>query len=426
MTAGLVVTITLFASEALAVATVMPKVADDLGRGGYGAAFSAFFLGSMVGVLLGGPLADRWGPARPFALAASSFTLGLLISGTARVMAVLVLGRVLQGMGAGATTPVVYAVIGRAYPENARVRMFAVISTAWVLPGVLGPAAAGLVAEHAGWRAVFLGLFPLVVAAVAVTLPALVGLTRAPVEGKMSLLPRTVLVTALQALRLRAGLPAAVAIRGLLTCSFGAVDAFLPLAITAVRGRSVVFAALAVTVTTLVWTAGAWLADRLIARVGSRTLVRRGLCLLALGIGGEMLLLSRAVPLVIGLFGAGVAGLGIGLAYSPLSAIALSLAEPGREGSCSSVLSLFEYLGFAAGPGFTGLLVGIGSGRGWSEARSLLWGWMIAATLALLGVVATRRLPSSRSAAPEPPGSAASAPSVQTSAASSLPRAATR
>jgi MFS family permease len=424
MTVGLVVTITLFASEALAVATVMPKVADDLGRGGYGAAFSAFFLGSMVGVLLGGPSADRWGPARPFAVAATSFAVGLLVSGTAPVMAVLVAGRVLQGIGAGATTPVVYSVIGRAYPEEARVRMFAVISTAWVLPGVLGPALAGLVAEQAGWRAVFLGLLPFVAVAAGATLPSLAASSRGQDERRVSLLPRTVVVVALQALRLRPGLPAAVAIRGLLTCAFGGVDVFLPLAITAVRGRSVVFAALAVTLTTLVWTAGAWLADRLIARVGSRRLVRRGLALLAAGIGLETLLLARSVPLVAGLFGAAVAGLGIGLAYSPLSAIVLALAEPGREGSSSSVLSLFEYLGFAAGPGITGLLVGLGSGRGWSEARSLLAGWLVAAFLALVGVVAARRLPSVRSAA-APTGSGAGPPPLSSSAVSSLRGAAT-
>ena len=73
LTIGLVVTITLFASEALAVATVMPDVALDLGRAGYGAAFSAFFLGSVVGALVGGPAADRYGPAPPLAVAGLIF-----------------------------------------------------------------------------------------------------------------------------------------------------------------------------------------------------------------------------------------------------------------------------------------------------------------------------------------------------------------
>lgn len=397
MTFGLVVTVTLFASEALAVATVMPKVAEDLGRSGYGAAFSAFFVGSMLGVLFGGPSADRWGPARPFAVAATSFAIGLLVSGTAPVMAVLVAGRVMQGIGSGATTPVVYSVIGRAYPESARVRMFAVISTAWVLPGVLGPGLAGLVAEHAGWRAVFLGLLPLVAVAVLVTLPALMGVSPAPNASRTSLVPRGVAAVALRALRLRPGLPAAVAIRGLLTCAFSGVDVFLPLAITAVRGRSVLFASVAVTLTTLVWTMGAWLADRLIPKFGAPPLVRLGLGVMAIGIVGETLLLAPSVPMIAGLIGAALAGLGIGLAYSPLSALVLEVAEPGREGSASSVLSLFEFVGFAAGPGITGLLVSVGSNRGWSEARSLFFGWLTAGAIALGGMAATRRLPTPRS-----------------------------
>ena len=41
--------------------------------------------------------------------------------------------------------------------------MFATLSTAWVLPGVLGPALAGIIAQHSTWRAVFLGLIPLIV-----------------------------------------------------------------------------------------------------------------------------------------------------------------------------------------------------------------------------------------------------------------------
>ena len=101
LTTGLVLTVTLFASEALAVAAIMPKVAEDLGRGGYGAAFSAFFLGSVVGVLFGGPLADRFGAALPFAGAAVTFAAGLVVSGFAPTMAVLVGGRLLQGIGAG-------------------------------------------------------------------------------------------------------------------------------------------------------------------------------------------------------------------------------------------------------------------------------------------------------------------------------------
>jgi MFS family permease len=55
LTAGLVLTVTFVASEALAVVTVMPVVARDLGGFRlYGWAFSAFMLGSVVGIVVAG------------------------------------------------------------------------------------------------------------------------------------------------------------------------------------------------------------------------------------------------------------------------------------------------------------------------------------------------------------------------------------
>jgi MFS family permease len=392
LTAGLVVTITLFASEALAVATVMPEVADDLGRGGYGAAFSLFFLGSVVGVLFGGPLADRFGAARPFAAAVSLFAAGLIVAGGAPAMAVFVAGRALQGLGAGAATPVMYAAIGRAYPDEARVRMFAVISTAWVLPGVLGPGIAGLVGEHFGWRWVFLGLLPLVLAATAAAGPPLRAVTAPPDAASTPLWPRGVAGVVADAVRLRPGVPAAVVVRGVLTGSFAAADTFLPFAITTLRGRSVVFASLAVTLTTLVWTLGAWIADRLVPTRGHVRLVRGGLVVLAGGMALELCLTTARVPLALGLLGAAVAGLGIGLAFSPLSAYVLASAAGGREGTVSSALSLFENLGFAAGPGVTGALVAVGDARGWSDATPLRVAWGAALLLALAGARLCRRV----------------------------------
>src|SRR4029079_4122860 len=92
-----------------------------------------------------------------------------------------------------------------ACPESARLRMFAVISTAWVLPGVLGPGLAGLVAEHAGWRWGFLGLLPLVAVAVGAALPPLRRVPPSTVGGPAPLWPRGVARLAAAAARLRAG-----------------------------------------------------------------------------------------------------------------------------------------------------------------------------------------------------------------------------
>jgi MFS family permease len=60
LTAGLVLTVTLAAFEALAVATILPVVSRQLGDLRlYGWVFSAFFLATLVGTVIAGGLADR-------------------------------------------------------------------------------------------------------------------------------------------------------------------------------------------------------------------------------------------------------------------------------------------------------------------------------------------------------------------------------
>jgi len=174
MVVGLVLTVTLVAVEALAIGTVMPIVAGELrGLELYGWVFSAFFLGNLIGIVLAGGALDRMPLVRPFAAGMGLFALGLAIGGLAPSMPVLVLGRFVQGLGAGAVSPTAYVAIGRTLPESLRPRMFAILSTAWVVPGVIGPSIAAVVGEVLGWRWVFLGLLPLLAVAVALALYAL-------------------------------------------------------------------------------------------------------------------------------------------------------------------------------------------------------------------------------------------------------------
>src|SRR5262245_64611061 len=103
LTIGLVLTITFVASEALAVATVMPVVAHDLGGLRlYGWVFSGFMLGEVIGIVLAGREADRRGPAVPFVAGLLLFGAGLAIAGLAPGMGGRGGGRGRQGVGGGA------------------------------------------------------------------------------------------------------------------------------------------------------------------------------------------------------------------------------------------------------------------------------------------------------------------------------------
>ena len=101
----------------------------------YGWVFSAFFLGSLIGIAVVGGTIDRGGLGRPFALGLGLFGIGLLIGGLAPSMEILVVARFIQGLGAGTIPPIAYVAIGRSLPESLRPRMFATLSTAWILPG---------------------------------------------------------------------------------------------------------------------------------------------------------------------------------------------------------------------------------------------------------------------------------------------------
>lgn len=458
LTIGLVLTVTLVAFEALAVVTILPVIKDDLGGLRlYGWVTSAFFLGTLVGIVVAGSESDRRGPGPPYVLGILLFAAGLVIGGLAPSMLILVLARALQGIGAGAIPATAYAAIGRSYPEALRPRVFAVLSTAWVVPGLIGPALSALVATHLSWRYVFLGLLPLVLVAAGLALPAvrrigppqqpdhpgsspgappaahrsrlleavrvaggagllLAGLTGRSIPLAVVLAAAGLLVGVRPLLRLlpagtlraRQGLPTAVLSRGMLTFAFFGTDTYVPLAITAVRGRTPAMASLAVTAATLSWTLGAWLQERGARSLSSRFLVRTGLLVVVVGIAVMAVSLLHAVPVAISVVAWAIGGLGIGLAYAPITVTVLGLAPAAEQGTASAQLQLSDTLGTALGAGLGGVLVAAGAAAGWEQSSALAGVFGLTGAVALVGVVLTRRLPDRRVAAvTEEPGASA-------------------
>jgi MFS family permease len=310
--------------------------------------------------------------------------------------------------------------------------MFAVLSTAWVVPAVLGPGLAGFVEHALGWRWVFLGLLPILALAAFISLPALRGVSMGGesdepgartldavlvavgaglVIGGLTAVDQPVVVPVLVVagiavlyrpirrlvprgtFTVRAGLPAAVFVRGVMTFAFFGTDAFIPLVIQDVRHESVTYTSVVLTVTTLSWTAAAWVQERLIGRFGARAFVRAGFLCILVGIAGVVATLSSSVPVwvVVPSWMLGCVGMGFG--YAPLSLVMLKEAEPGREGTASASLNLSDQLGFAFGTGVSGAAVALGESVDWAGATSLRIGGTITALVALTGVVLASRIP---------------------------------
>src|SRR5213082_2614587 len=107
LTVGILMSVTAIACEGMAVATILPSVALDLGGlNSYGWAFSAFMLASLVGAISAGQTADRRDASAPARLGFASFAAGLIVAGLAPAWPILLLARGLQGFGAGSLSAI--------------------------------------------------------------------------------------------------------------------------------------------------------------------------------------------------------------------------------------------------------------------------------------------------------------------------------
>jgi MFS family permease len=327
------------------------------------------------------------------------FAGGLLVGGLAPSMPVLIAGRLAQGLASGVLISVAYAAVRTAYSAEVRPRMMALWSSAWVIPGLVGPAVAGFIAETIGWRWVFLGMVPFPLIAALLTVPSLravdtpaggprdisrlrdavllaagtalllAGFGRSNMLalaglvgiGLVVLLPAFRRLSPPGTLRARPGIAAAVACVILLTLGFFGFEFFIPLALTDLRDQSALMAGLPLTASAMTWTAGAWIVDRKSKVYPRPLMVRVGLALIAIGILLSLGVFVSEIPMLVTLATWAVAGLGMGIAFSTLMLAVLDDAPEGSEGATISAGQLGNTLGIALGTGIGGSIVAVTS-----------------------------------------------------------------
>ncbi|MCU1047546.1 MFS transporter [Stenotrophomonas maltophilia] len=396
-TLGMVALVALHAFEALAVAAAMPTVAEALdGLRLYALAFGGTLATSVIGMTLAGRWADRHGPARPLWYGLACFVLGLLLAGLATRMGLLVAGRLMQGLGAGAISVSLYVMVGRSYPEHLQPKVFAAFSAGWVLPSLVDPALSGLIVQHLGWRWVFLAVPLLAIPAALLLRPALAriqatdgagndagrgnvvrwasGASLAALllyfggqqQGLAALLCIGVAMLALLfcvhrllpagTLTLRRGLPSVIALRGIAAAAFFACEAYLPLLLQRERGLSPSWAGAVLSLGALGWFAGSWLQGHQQRGWSRQQLLRAGTTMMTVGIAATLAVLFRAVPLPVSLVGWAMTGFGMGMIYASLSVLTLSLSAPHEQGANTSALQLSEALSVATALAASGAL----------------------------------------------------------------------
>ena len=103
ITVGIITFVTLVAFEGTSVITALPVVARDLDAvASLAWIINAFVAASLLGQVLSGEWGDRFGPRRPLIYGIVAFGVGAAVSGFAATFPILLVGRALQGFGAGA------------------------------------------------------------------------------------------------------------------------------------------------------------------------------------------------------------------------------------------------------------------------------------------------------------------------------------
>ncbi|PQZ90343.1 MFS transporter [Arthrobacter sp. MYb227] len=402
VTLGMFSLVFLVAFESLAVTTVMPLVSRELdGASMYALAFAAPMASGVIGMVVAGGWSDRRGPTGPLYASSIIFVLGLLICGLSPNMQVLVLGRLVQGLGGGAITVALYVVVARVYAPRLHPKIFAAFAAAWVIPSLIGPFAAGIAAQTIGWRWVFLGVVGLVALAILAVVPSLRGLSGGEnPESKTAWLPlgwATLAAVAVLGMNLLAdlprvgtwlmllsfvlvliavrqlfprrtllagrGLPSTILVRGLAAAAFFGTEVYLPYLLMDRFDLSPAVAGLALTGAAIFWSIGSAIQGRMGESLANEhaMLIGAVLGVAALAVVWGTAALHWPAFVAIGVWALG--GAGMGLVFPRQNVHMIKLSTPLNQGFNSSALAISDAMGSALALAAGGLIFAAFSGN---------------------------------------------------------------
>lgn len=453
---GLCAGVLAIAFESMSVGTAMPAAAQDLGQKElYAWVFSLFVIGMMTTTVIGGRIADRYGPVLPLYAGFAVFAVGLVVSGLATTMPILLVGRTLQGIGSGAVNIGWAVVLAHAFDEAERPRLMGIFSTCWVVPSFIGPPIAAWLTSTWSWHWVFFSVVPLLVAAAALCATPLAALHKEhhlDAEGEQprpvpywsaiatglgvaalqfagqqfaeaqGALPYTIWIAlvgggALLAIGIPPLLPArtqerrasrakahdsallwVLVARFLMAGPFFGAQSFLALMMVEQHNWSLFFAGGLLTVGAVGWTTGSWIQSRKISWLPRGRLILLGAvmqtaALVMIGIGAAM---PTLWPLVV--IGWVIAGLSMGLGVTSTSLAVLSLSAPLVQGRNNAALQVSDNLGSAVLVAIAGTIF-----AAWhpSGQLTITYGILMTAMAitALIGVAAASKIGPLRGAA---------------------------
>jgi DHA2 family methylenomycin A resistance protein-like MFS transporter len=365
--------------------------------GGYTLVFAAL-------ILTAGAMGDRWGARRMLSIGFVVFTLASMLCGAAPDLAVLIVGRGLQGAGAALLSACSLALLNHAFHDRtARDRAVGLWAAGASVALAGGPVVGGVLIAAIGWRAIFFINLPLGAAGLLLTRhtdEAPITARRIDVPGQLAAIcvltalagglieagPRGwadpfvigALLLALVALGVftaversvrepmlpldlfgRTGFTAPALLGLVANIAFYGLIFVFSLYLQRVRGDTALQAGLAFLPLTTVVLGANLCAARLAGRYGARIVILGGLAGMTLGCLA-LLRVQGATP-VWAIFGPQVLlGGGLGLVVPPMTTTLMSAVDRSRSGVAAGALTTMRQAGSVFGVALFGSMIGAG------------------------------------------------------------------
>src|SRR3954447_25929211 len=416
--------------DSTVVALALPAVRHDVEASSEGLQWvmNGYLLTIAVLVVTAGRLGDMFGRKRVFLFGMVLFAIGSVVSGAAGDQEALIVGRVLQGVGAAPMLSLSLALVCNVFPAEEQPRALGIWAAVSAVALAIRPLAGGLLIER-DWRVIFWMNLPVSALGIAITLAAAPESTDPgagnrldwPGLATLSIGLIAVILALVQAQAWSSEAVAVLAAVGLLALlafwsiehrvntpivefdlfhngpyfgasaaafalvgSYWAVMFFQPQYLQDVRGHSPILSGLMILPVTVPMIFVSPFSGRLIARLGAPRLMTTGmLC----GLAGLLVLtrLEADSPYLLLLVGYLLFGIALGLVYAPMSTAAMAAMPGEKVGIASGVLAMDRVLAGAVALAATGAVFHALLGNGHSFASAVADSTWVAVALAAIG-----------------------------------------
>jgi DHA2 family multidrug resistance protein len=135
----------------------LPHIAGSLGASQEEATWvlTSYLVSSAIVLPISGWLSNRFGRKRFYMTCVALFTVCSLLCGIASTLPLLIVARVLQGVGGGGLAPSEQAILADTFPIEKRGQAFAVYGMAVVVAPAIGPTLGGWITDNFNWHWIF-------------------------------------------------------------------------------------------------------------------------------------------------------------------------------------------------------------------------------------------------------------------------------